>query len=85
VAAEVLFKHVPPGDEAEAETVVDHGVAPAGEIGRADERAADIFAHLGPLEGPPARLRHLVADPLLRNSIEPFTIRLPRQTTKMAG
>src|SRR5579864_2664968 len=33
-----------------------HGVAPAGEIGRADERATDMLAWLGRMEGATARV-----------------------------
>ena len=46
----------------ESDAVVDHGKAPAGEIGRADERAVHILSWLGGGEGTSARRRHLLSE-----------------------
>jgi hypothetical protein len=64
VLADPLFEYRPPRHQAEPEPVVDHGVAPAYEIGRPRERAADVFAGLGRPESEAALLRHLLPYPL---------------------
>jgi hypothetical protein len=68
VSADALVEHRLPGHEAKLEPVVDHGVAPTGEIGRPDERAAEMLARLGRLEGPAARFRNLLLGARRRTS-----------------
>ena len=62
-----LVEHRLPGDETEAQAAIaaealDHGETPAGELGRADELAADIFAGPGLLKGEAAFGGHRPAD-----------------------
>ena len=45
--ADMLFECGPPENEAEADTVVDHGEPAAGKPGRADKLAGDVVAGNG--------------------------------------
>src|ERR1700726_3832074 len=45
--ADALVEHGLPRHQLEADAVIDHGEAAARELGRADKRAADVFAGLG--------------------------------------
>ncbi len=67
VLADAPVENRLPWHEAEAETVVttegfDHGEATTSEIGRADQRAADVLADPGRLIGLPTCGRHLRSD-----------------------
>lgn len=53
-----------PGHELEAETVVDHGEAPAGKISNVCQPAVHIFPRLAGREGQPALGRQLPTDAL---------------------
>src|SRR5881397_66143 len=64
LAANPLLEHRPPRHQTEAEPVVDHGKAPAGELGRADKLAADRLPFLDRLEGQAAFGGELPADTL---------------------
>src|SRR6266446_2680304 len=64
VSADALVEHRLPRHQAEPEPVLDHGVAPACEVGRACKRTADVPARLGGVEIHAAHLRQLSPDPL---------------------
>ena len=64
VLAKALVEDWLPGDEGKAEVTVgtqdfEHGKAAAGEIGRTDESAGDVFTCLHRLEGSSKGGRHL--------------------------
>lgn len=59
---ETLFQDRLPGHELEAQSVLDHGEAPAGEIGDARQPARDILAGLGRAVGQATLGGHLFAD-----------------------
>ena len=73
-AADVLVEAFPedglPRDELETEPVLDHGEAPAGEIGDAGQPAGYIVARPGGGLGQSALGRHLPADPLHLASLQ---------------
>lgn len=60
--ADLLLQRWVPGHEAEPQSVVDHGEAPAGKLGRADQRTGDVVAGLGGLPCAPALGGQRLAD-----------------------
>jgi integrase len=80
--ADTLVEDRLPRHQAEPEPVVDHGVAPAGEIGRTRERAADVLSGLRRLEGATALFRHLLPDPLDLLALQGGD-KIPRQEVRL--
>ena len=64
LAADLIFNHWPPRHEAETEPVIDHGETPAGELDRADQRAAYGLSVLDRPEAEAAFSGKLLAHPL---------------------
>src|SRR5215510_1860208 len=64
LAPDLLLEHRPPRHQTEAEPVVDHGKAPAGELGGADKLAADRLSLADGLEGQAAFGGELATDAL---------------------
>ena len=69
--ADALLEHRLPRHQAEAKPVFDHSVAPAGEFGRAGDRATDILAGIGALKVMPRASRHFLPDPLDLLALQP--------------